>query len=43
MVPKSIRKIKGPLNTIAQATKNPNVYMAIKEIGCKYGMGDGFQ
>ena len=36
MVPKSIRKIKGPLNTIAQATKNPNVYMAIKEIGCKY-------
>ena len=41
MAPESTRKIKRPLNTIAQATKNPNVYMAIKGIGCKYGMGDG--
>lgn len=36
MVPESIRKIKRPLNTIVQATKNPNVYMVIKRIGCKY-------
>ena len=36
MVPESTRKIKRSLNTIAQATKNPNVYMAIKGIGCKY-------
>ena len=39
MVPESTRKIKRPLNTIAQATKNPNVYMAIKGIGCKYADG----
>ena len=36
MVPESIRKIKRPLNTIVQAAKNPNVYMTIKRIGCKY-------
>lgn len=36
MVPESTRKIKRPLNTIVQATKNPNVYMVIKRIGCKY-------
>ena len=36
MAPESTRKIKRPLNAIAQATKNPNVYMAIKGIGCKY-------
>ena len=39
MAPESTRKIKRPLNTIAQATKNPNVYMAIKRIGCKYADG----
>ena len=31
-----VPEIKRPLNTIVQATKNPNVYMAIKGIGCKY-------
>ena len=35
MVPESIRKIPRPVNTIVQATKNPNVYMVIKRIGCK--------
>ena len=35
MVPESIRKIQRPVNTIVQATKNPNVYMVIKRIGCK--------
>jgi len=39
MVPESIRKIKRPANTIVQATKNPNVYMVIKRIGCKYVEG----
>ena len=43
MAPESAKKIKRPLNTIAQATKNPNVYTVIKRIGCKYGMGGGFQ
>ena len=41
MALESTRKIKRPLNAAAQATKNPNVYMAIKGIECKYGMGDG--
>lgn len=36
MAPESTRKIKRPLNTIVQATKNPNVYTAIKGIGRKY-------
>ena len=36
MVPESAKKIKRPLNAIAQATKNPNVYTVIKRIGCKY-------
>lgn len=35
MVPESIRKIQRPVNTIVQATKNPNVFMVIKRIGCK--------
>ena len=39
MVPESTRKIKRPLNAAAQATKTPNVYMAIKRIGRKYADG----
>ena len=39
MVPESVRKIKRPSNTIVQATRNPNVYMVIKRIGCKYVEG----
>ena len=33
MALESTRKIKRPLNAIAQATKNPNVYTVIKRIG----------
>lgn len=42
MVPESIRKIKRPLNTIVQVVKNPDVYMVIMRIGCKYVDGSGF-
>lgn len=39
MIPESIRKIERPKNTVVQATKDPNVYMVIKRVGCKYDHG----
>ncbi len=36
MVPESIRKAARPKNTIVQATKDPDVYMVIKRVGCRY-------
>ncbi len=39
MVPESKREIKRPSNTIVLATRNPNVYMLTKRIGCRYAEG----
>lgn len=39
MIEAKIRKIWRPTNTILKATKNPNVYMVIERIGCKYVNG----
>ena len=36
MALESIKKMKRPLNAVAQAAKSPNVCMAMKRIGCKY-------
>ncbi len=39
MIDENIKKIERPKNTILKATKNPNVYMVIERIGCKYDHG----
>ena len=34
-------KKKRPSNTTVQDTRNPNVYMAIKRIGCRHAVSGG--
>lgn len=39
MIDENIKKIQRPKNTILKATKEPNVYMVIERIGCRYDHG----